>query len=75
MTGPRTEAFERLSLDGGWLTAAQLAMECHQSEGTVADNLHRQARIGWVTKRVVYGAIQRQGRRGALDRRVEFKAI
>ena len=76
MTGPRTQAYERLSLDGGWLTAAQLAMECGQSEGTVADNLHRQARAGWVTKRVVHGATdQRQGRRGARDRRVEFKAL
>ena len=76
MTGPRSQAFERLALDGGWLTAAQLAMECHQSENTVADNLHRQARAGWVTKRIVYGATdQRKGRRGGRDRRVEFKAL
>ena len=76
MTGPRSEAFERLSLDGGWLTAAALAMECHQSENTVSVNLHRQARAGWVEKRVVFMAVDLDvGYRGARNRRVEFKAL
>ncbi len=71
MTGPRSEAYERLQLDGGWLTAAQLAMECGQLERTVADTLHRQARAGWVQRRTVYLA----GAEAFRNRRVEFKAI
>lgn len=54
MTGPRTQAYERLSIDGGWLTPAQLAMECGQSEDTVYASLHRQAKAGWVSQRIVY---------------------
>lgn len=76
MTGPRTEAFERLSLDGGWLTAAALSMECGQSENTIATNLHRQVRAGWVQKRIVYLAVDLNvGYRGARDRRVEFRVV
>ncbi len=69
--GPRTEAYERLSLDGGWLTSAQLAMETGQDEATVDRTLHRQARAGWLEKRTVYLATAEAYR----DRRVEFKAI
>lgn len=54
LTGPRTEVYERLTLDGGWLTSAQLAMECHQSEATVDRNLHRQTKAGWLERRTVY---------------------
>jgi predicted transcriptional regulator len=75
MTGPRTEAYERLVLDGGWLTAAQLAMECGQSEATVDSNLHRQVRLGWVERRTVKMATSESGYRGARDRRVEFRAL
>ena len=51
---PRTQAYERLRLDGGWLTPAQLAMECHQTEDTVYASLHRQVKAGWVSQRTVY---------------------
>lgn len=54
MTGPRTEAYERLSIDGGWLTPAQLAMECGQREDTVYESLHRQAKAGYLSQRIVY---------------------
>ncbi len=67
---PRTEAYERLSLDGGWLTAAQLAMETGQSEAIVYQGLNRQARAGWVESRIVYLAAD-----AYRDRRVEFKAL
>ncbi len=85
VTGPRTEAYERLTLDGGWLTAAQLAMECDQSQITVDRSLHRQVRAGYVQKRITYLALanapdgyndREQPRRShALNRRVEFKAL
>ncbi len=71
MNPPRTEAYERLVLDGGWLTAAQLAMECGQSDGTVDRSLHRQAQRGWVEKRVIY----LEGAGAYRNRRVEFKAL
>ena len=51
---PHTQAYERLTLDGGWLTPAQLAMECGQSEATVYASLHRQVKAGWVSQRTVY---------------------
>jgi hypothetical protein len=80
---PRTQAFERLSIDGGWLTAAQLAMECHQSERSVDRSLHRQTKAGWLVKRIVYlaGADAPGGynnrdqprRNQTLNRRVEFR--
>jgi hypothetical protein len=71
---PRTQAYERLSLDGGWLTAAALAMECGQAERTVGRSLHRQVRRGWVESRVVYLATDPStGYRGARSRRVEFR--
>jgi len=82
---PRTEAYERLVLDGGWLTSAQLAMECGQAEGTVDRSLHRQVRAGWVVKKITYLALANapqgyndrdQPRRSrSLNRRVEFKAL
>lgn len=51
---PRTQAYERLTLDGGWLTPAQLAMECGQREDTVYASLHRQTKAGFVEQRTVY---------------------
>ncbi len=82
---PRTEAYERLALDGGWLTAAALAMECGQSENTVDRALHRQVRAGWLQKRIVYLAVgdapggyntRDQPRRSrTLNRRVEFRVL
>lgn len=85
MTGPRTEAYERLCLDGGWLTAAQLAMETGQAEGTVYSSLRRQAQRGYVERRVIDLALadapdgfndRDQPRRNrTLNRRVEFKAL
>ena len=85
MTGPRTQAYERLTLDGGWLTTAQLAMECDQSENTVYQSLHRQVQGGWLERRVVYLAVadapdgfnnRDQARRNkTLNRRVEFRVI
>ena len=50
---PRTEAFERLQLDGGWLSVALLAMECGQAETTVDRGLRRQVARGWVETRMV----------------------
>ncbi len=50
---PRTEAYERLQMDGGWLSVAQLAMECGQTETTVDRNLRRQWKSGWLDHRVV----------------------
>ncbi len=83
MTGPRTQAFERLSIDGGWLTPAQLAMECHQREDTVYQSLKRQTRAGWVEQRTIYLALadapggfnnRDQARRNkTLNRRTEFR--
>ena len=85
MTGPRTQAYERLSIDGGWLTAAQLAMECHQSEHTVYASLHRQVKAGWVTQRTVYLASadapdgynnRDQARRArVVNQRTEFRVV
>ncbi len=85
MTGPRTQAFERLTLDGGWLTPAQLAMECGQSETTVYKSLHRQAKAGWVSQRTVYLATgdapsgfndRDQARRSRMvNRRTEFRVV
>ncbi len=85
MTGPRTQAYERLSIDGGWLTPAQLAMECGQSEVTVYQSLHRQAKAGWVTQRTVYLASgdapggfndRDQARRSrGVNRRIEFRVV
>ncbi len=85
MTGPRTQAYERLTLDGGWLTPAQLAMECGQSEATVYKSLHRQTKAGWLERRIVYlaGADAPDGfnnrdqarRSKTLNRRVEFRVI
>ena len=83
MTGPRTQAYERLTLDGGWLTPAQLAMECGQSEDTVYASLRRQAKAGWVSQRTVYLASadapdgfnnRDQARRSqGVNRRTEFR--
>lgn len=80
---PRTQAFERLTLDGGWLTPAQLAMECDQSESTVYASLHRQVKAGWVIQRTVYLASgdapdgfndRDQARRSRMvNRRTEFR--
>lgn len=50
---PRTEAYERLALDGGWLTPAQLAMECGMAEASVQRTLDRQVAAGWVERRSV----------------------
>ena len=85
MTGPRTQAFERLSIDGGWLTPAQLAMECGQKEDTVRRSLYRQARDGWLEQRTVYLALadapagfndRDQARRNkTLNRRTEFRVV
>ena len=72
---PRTQAFERLALDGGWLTAAALAMECGQSEGTVDRTLHRQARAGWVERRIVYLALDFDSGYRGISRRVEFRVL
>lgn len=82
---PRTQAYERLSLDGGWLTAAQLAMECHQPEKTVYTSLRRQAQAGWVEKRIVelasadapdgYNDRDQPRRNQAGNRRVEFRVV
>ncbi len=83
MTGPRTQAYERLTLDGGWLTPAQLAMECGQSETTVYQSLHRQTKAGWTEQRTVYLASadgpsgfndRDQARRSrGVNRRTEFR--
>ena len=80
---PHTQAYERLTLDGGWLTPAQLAMECDQSEKTVYASLHRQTKAGWVSQRTVYLASadapdgynnRDQPRRArVVNRRVEFR--
>ena len=85
MTHPRTQAYERLSIDGGWLTPAQLAMECGQSEDTVYASLHRQVKAGWVTQRTVYLATgdapsgfndRDQARRSrGVNRRTEFRVV
>ena len=88
MTGPRaprTQAYERLSIDGGWLTPAQLAMECGQSEPTVYKSLHRQTRAGWLEQRTVYLASadppdghnnRDQARRSRMvNRRTEFRVV
>ncbi len=85
MTGPRTQAYERLTLDGGWLTPAQLAMECGQSETTVHHSLHRQTKAGFVEQRTVYLALadaptgfndRDQARRNkTLNRRTEFRVV
>ena len=85
MTGPRTEAYERLTLDGGWLTPAQLAMECGQSETTVYQSLRRQAKAGYLTHRTVYLASgdappgfndRDQARRSrGVNRRTEFRVV
>ncbi len=83
MTKPRTQAYERLTLDGGWLTPAQLAMECDQSETTVYQSLHRQSKAGFVEQRTVYLAggdapdgynNRDQARRSrGVNRRTEFR--
>ena len=85
MTGPRTQAYERLSIDGGWLTPAQLAMECGQSEDTVYQSLHRQTKAGWIEQRTVYLACtdapggyndRDQARRSrTVNRRTEFRVV
>jgi len=85
VTGPRTQAFERLLLDGGWLTPAQLAMECDQSETTVYQSLKRQTKAGWVVQRTVWLALadppsgfndRDQPRRNkTLNRRTEFRVV
>ena len=85
MTAPRTQAYERLSIDGGWLTPAQLAMECGQSEATVYQSLHRQTKAGLVEQRIVYLANgdppagfndRDQARRSrTVNRRTEFRVV
>ena len=82
---PRTEAFERLQLDGGWLTPALLAMECGQTEATVDRTLRRQVAAGWLEHRVVdlgtgdakpgYTTYGQARRGGARVRRVEYRAL
>lgn len=82
---PRTQAYERLTLDGGWLTPAQLAMECGQSERTVYASLRRQAKAGWTEQRTVYLASadapdgynnRDQPRRSrVVNRRTEFRVV
>lgn len=82
---PRTEAYERLQLDGGWLSVSQLAMECGQTEATVDRTLRRQVSAGWLEHRVVdlgtgdwkegltsWGSPRRGGAR---VRRVEYRAL
>ncbi len=85
MTGPRTQAYERLTLDGGWLTPAQLAMECGQREDTVYQSLHRQTKTGLVEQRTVLLALadappgfndRDQARRSrGVNRRTEFRVV
>ncbi len=85
MTPPRTEAYERLALDGGWLTAAQLAMECGMNEQSVDRTLHRQAAKGWIEKRIVelahsepppgYNQRDQPRRSTTIRRRVEYRAV
>ena len=50
---PRTMAFDILSLDGGWLTAAQLAMETGSNDADTERTLQRQVNAGWLEKRHV----------------------
>lgn len=75
---PRTEAFERLQLDGGWLTVALLAMQCDQTEATVDRTLRRQVAAGWLTSRVVQlgnGDARHGGKANGRQRRVEYRAL
>jgi hypothetical protein len=70
---PRTEAYERLVLDGGWLSTAQLAMECGQDERSVERTLLRQRLNGWVESRSILLHTRRFGR--GQRNRTEWRAL
>ncbi len=82
---PRTLAFDILSIDGGWLTAAQLAMETGLSDANTERTLQRQVNAGWLEKRHVGLALSREPdgytvvnyapMKGTLEGRAEYRVV